>query len=225
VPPWVATKPTLAIVLLDITVVELGRFTPKRTRKAYGVQSPDRYGIMTSMFELGKRADRDAFLLGLSCGFSWRELHRDPERRVGWRFQNDFERKADEGDYTNKGKWCYQFGPSGWTEIEDYDDLGEEPDIGASLGTFATVTDEPFQYPSAIGFLARGKAPFEVQLAPENPFAKLDLRPYRALAKLLASRLQVPVPSRTAMERRRIKEAHGLPIELEFPNGFPRRTR
>lgn len=105
-PAWVAARPTLAIAFLDVTVIEVGRFAPKRVGPAYGVLSPDRFGLVPALFELGKAADRDAFLTGLASGFSWRELYTKPAKLIGCRFEDAYEDKASRGDYSNKGKWC-----------------------------------------------------------------------------------------------------------------------
>jgi hypothetical protein len=222
-PDWVGRKPTLAIAFLDITVIELGSCRPVRSGPTYGVISPDRYGLMATPFELVKRTDRDAFLIGLASGFSWRELHSNPTKRSGWRFEEAYEAKSDEGDFTNKGKWCYSHGKGGWSEADVEEDL--EVDIEKSLGSFATVTDEPFQRPAMVAFMAKGMKPLEVRLAPTDPFATVSARPYQALARELVKRLGATIPRRSATERAAVVRAHACPLDLEFPRGLPKSRR
>ena len=222
-PEWVAVKPTLAIAFLDITIIELGSCTPERGGPTYGVISPDRYGLMATPFELVKRADREAFLTGLVSGFCWRELHTNPEKRSGWRFEQAYEAKDEEADFTNKGKWCYSHTARGWQEVDSYEDI--EVDIDKSLGAFATMTDDPFQRPGVVAFMAKGMAPVEVRLAPTDPFAPLSPRPYRALAAELAKRLGVNVARRSPAERAAAVRAHACPLDIEFPKGLPKPRR
>ena len=216
-PAWVAARPTLAIVFLDVTVIELGRFTPKRAGPTYGVLNPDRFGLVPVSFELERADDREAFLTGLASGFSWRELYAKPSKLSGWRFEEAYEEKVDQGDYTNKGKWCFVHTARGWREVDSYEDF--EPDIDDSMGTFATVTDEPFQRPASVAFMAKGQAPVEVRLAPLDPFARISTVPYLTLARELSRRLGAKIVKRTAEERADIKRVHACPLELLFPRG------
>ena len=81
-----------------------------------------------------------------------RELHENPKRRIGWRFEDAFEEKSDCGDFENLSKDCFEFTESGWMEVEDPDVLDSFPDIDESDGTFATLTGEPFAWATEIEF-------------------------------------------------------------------------
>jgi len=222
-PAWVAERPTLAVAFLDVTVIELGRFAPKRAGPIYGVLNPDRFGLVPAAFELRKAADCEAFLTGLASGFSWRELYAKPSKLSGWRFEEAYEEKAARGDYSNKGMWCFLHTARGWREVDSYEDI--EPEIDESMGTFATVTDEPFQRPGSVAFMAKGYSPVEVRLAPSDPFARISSVPYLTLARELSRRLGANIVKRTAVERAGIRRTHACPLELLFPRGAMKRKR
>ena len=138
-------------------------------------------------FNLGSAMDRRALLLGLFDGFSWRELHENPKRRIGWRFEDAFEEKSDCGDFENLGKDCFEFTESGWMEVEDPDVLDSFPDIDESDGTFATRTEEPFAWATEIEF--------------RSPKSRRSGRP-------------VAVPTRTAARRAALRRSSRVGSEI-----------
>jgi hypothetical protein len=133
-------------------------------------------------FNLVSAMDRLALLLGLFDGFSWRELHENPKRRIGWRFEDAFEEKSDCGDFENLGKDCFEFTESGWMEVEDPDVLDSFPDIDESDGTFATRTEEPFAWATEIEFRSpksRRSGRTKSLRSPRKPVARVFKRKRR----------------------------------------------
>ena len=149
-------------------------------------------------FNLGSAMDRRALLLGLFDGFSWRELHENPKRRIGWRFEDAFEEKSDCGDFENLGKDCFELTESGWMEVEDPDVLDSFPDIDESDGTFATLTGEPFAWATEIEF--------------RSPESRRSGRP-------------VAVPTRTAARRAALRRSSRVGSGIRAFGALARRSR
>ncbi len=142
--------------------------------------------------------DRLALLLGLFDGFSWRELHENPKRRIGWRFEDAFEEKSDCGDFENLSKDCFELTESGWMEVEDPDVLDSFPDIDESDGTFATLTGEPFAWATEIEF--------------RSPESRRSGRP-------------VAVPTRTAARRAALRRSSRVGSGIRAFGALARRSR
>jgi hypothetical protein len=164
--------------------------------------------------------DRRALLLGLLGGFSWRELHENPKRPIGWRFEEAFEQKSDCGDFENLDKDCFELTESGWMDVEDPDLLDSFPDIDQSDGAFATLAGEPFAWATEIEFRS-SKSRHRLRLVKAGRGADANATASRSLAAVLARRLAEPVPSaRSHAARAKIAKAHEVPLSVEHPRGF-----
>jgi hypothetical protein len=200
--------------------LRLGSARPRRNSRKFGVQSPDDFGILPVSFNLVNAMDRKALLLGLLDGFSWRELHTNPNRRIGLRCEEAFENKSDCGDWENMGKDCFELTESGWVEVEDPDVLDSFPDIDESDGTFATLTEGPFAWATEIEFRS-SKSRHRLTPVKAGRGSDANATASRSLAAVLARRLGEPVPSaRSHAARVKIAKAHEVPLSVEHPRGF-----
>lgn len=224
-PAWIGRGSVTVVVPFAITVIEMGPLRlgdsrPRRNSWKYGVQSPDDFGVLPVSFNLKNATDRKALLLGLLDGFSWHELHENPGRRIGWRFEEAFEEKFDCADWENMGKFCFELTESGWAEVEDAKILESFPDIDESAGTFATLTEGPFEWAQEIEFRS-AKSRHLLTLGTPTGGRSANASASRSLAAALARRLGEPMPvARSLAARAKIAKAHEIPLSVEHPKGF-----
>ena len=224
-PAWIRRDSVTVIVPFGITIIEmgplrLGHSKPRLNSSKYGVQSPDDYGILPVRFNLGSAMDRKALLIGLLDGFSWRELHENPNKRIGWRFEEAFEEKADCGDFENTGKDCFELTESGWMEVDDPKIIDSLPDIDESNGTFATLTEGPFSWAKEIEFRS-AKSRHLLKIGKPSRGCEANASASRSIAAALARRLGEPMPlARSLAARVKIAKAHEVPLSVEHPKGF-----
>lgn len=215
---WLLGKSPVAVVPLDIMVIEMGSYHAPGVKKPLGVMSYDRFGVLPVAFELDNPQDVYALLVGLTRGFSWCELHRDPVRRCDLRCEAALERALDDANYTNKGKaFCQYSKAHGWQEVEDEDALGDSPDIEESMGTFITLTQGTFVFPHEIQFLVGKKRHVE---SLQSMSGTADAALARQLGQRIAAIVGQPIPTRVPKLDQAIEAAHLMPLDVEHPKGL-----